>query len=128
MTTLPLVESLTSTLPAKWTKGAGQIGSHGAYLDVCQCRVWVMFNPAAFSGLRVGVVEDGVLPVRVDYIIDAVVECVRRAVHAERVVHAFDVPPWAHAAVVKTHGSILKSGPARVRYEALVREIGEVTP
>ena len=124
MIPIPLDETLRETLPAKWNKGGGPLGNHRAYLDVYGCRVLVVRNPATPSEEpAVGVAEDGLLPVRFPDIIDAVVECVRRAVHAERPVHAADVPEWAHREVVKAQGSIMQSGPPWALYEALVREI-----
>lgn len=134
MTPIPLDEILRETLPAAWAADGRR--HDRAYLDVCDCRVWVARRPAGppEHALAVHVVEGddqvmfaGRRSAALD-IIDAVVECVRRAVQVERPVRATDVPSWAHAEVVKAQGSIMRSGPPWALYEALVREIGEVTP
>ena len=124
------VTYLREDLPAAWRQPG--LRSDLAVLDVAGCSVTVSrlpFGPDE-RRLTVCVVEDGADPVRfygrcsarLD-IIDAVVECVRRAVHAERPVRVADVPEWAHREVVKAQGSIMQSGAPWALYEALVREI-----
>lgn len=133
MTNATLAEALRETLPAAWRQPG--VRSDLAVLGVAGCNVTVNripFDPPERSLIvHVGDGDErirfaGRCSARLD-IIDAVVECVRRAVHAERPVLAAGVPSWAHAAVVKAQGSIMQSGLPWALYEALVREIGEVT-
>ena len=121
---------LREGLPAAWYQPGLQ--SDLAALNVAGCVITVSRLPFGPDDRRltVCVVEDGADPVRfvgrcsarLD-IIDAVVECVRRAVHAERPISAADVPEWAHREVVKAQRSIMQSGAPWALYEALVREI-----
>lgn len=112
MTPIPLDETLREMLPAAWAADGRR--HDRACLDVCGYRVWVsrLPFPPPERALVVHVVEGGEQirfagrpSARLD-IIDAVVECVRRAVQAERPVRAADVPAWAHAALLAEIGAL----------------------